>query len=942
MIVNNVVTSGPALTVPGHLSFGQYVIDKLRENSENEHNIALINGDTGHKVTTRHILQETVNVATGLQRLGVRRGDVVALCSENRDEYIPAALAVICCGATVTTLNVLYTKEEMTHVLNISRPKMIFASEIGLKRNLQIIKSASSIQKIIQFNGQPIESGVIDYKSVGVKVNPYEYEPVDVQGWTDVVFILYSSGTTGLPKGVMLTHVNVLYSAASFEHESNPVNNVLLTIVPWYHAYGLMSTINYVMIKKKLVYLSGFNPLKYLGCIQEYKVTSLAAVPPIVVFLGKAPIVEKFDLSSITVVWCGAAPLSSETIDQARKRMPNCKGIFQAYGMTETSLAATQDIDDENVPRKPGSGGYPLRGVKAKAIDIETRKKLGPNENGEICLKGPIIMKGYMGNEAATRDMFDEEGYMKTGDIGYYDKEGCFFIVDRLKELIKYKGSQINGDTGHKVTTRHILQETVNVATGLQRLGVRRGDVVALCSENRDEYIPAALAVICCGATVTTLNVLYTKEEMTHVLNISRPTLMLASEIGLKRNIATIKSAPSIKKIIQFNGQPIESGVIDYKSVGVKVNPYEYEPVDVQGWTDVVFILYSSGTTGLPKGVMLTHLNALYSAASFEKENIASESRLLTIMPWYHAYGLMSTINYIMINNLLVYLTGFNPAKYLGCIQEYKVTSLVAVPPIVVFLGKAPVVEKFDLSSITVVWCGAAPLSSETIDQARKRMPNCKGIFQAYGMTETSLAATKDVDDGTVPFKPGSAGYPLLGVKAKVVNIDTRKRLGPNENGEICLRGPNVMKGYAGDEAATRDILDEEGYLKTGDIGYYDKDGCFFIVDRLKELIKYKGSQVAPAAVESVVLQHSGVAECGVVGAPDELAGELPVAFVVKKPGVTLTEKELLDFTAARLSSASRLHGGVIFVDEIPKNPSGKVLRRALKEKLLQRNKSKL
>ncbi|CAH0594280.1 unnamed protein product [Chrysodeixis includens] len=519
------------------------------------------------------------------------------------------------------------------------------------------------------------------------------------------------------------------------------------------------------------------------------------------------------------------------------------------------------------------------------------------------------------------------------------------YAIDKLKDICNDKKDEvavINGDTGHKITYKQILQETVNIANGLKKLGVKKGDVIALCSENRDEFFPIALAVLCCGATITTLNVLYTKDEMTHVLNISRPKIIFSSEIGLKKNIESIKSVSSIEKIIQINGKLVASGIIEYKNVGVHINPVEFEPEDVQGWTDVAYILYSSGTTGLPKGVMLTHLNVLYSAVSFESEEDPFNTVMLTIVPWYHAYGLMSSINYILIKKIMVYLNGFNPLKYLSTIQEYKVTALAAVPPIVVFLAKAPIVEKYDLSSVTVVWCGAAPLSSETIDLTLKRLRNCKGIFQAYGMTETSLAATKDIDDDNIKRKPGAGGYPLQGVKVKVVDIDTGKKLGPNENGEICIKGPIIMKGYAGNEEATKAMFDAEGYMKTGDVGYYDQDGCFFIVDRLKELIKYKGHQVAPAAVESVVLGHPGVAECGVVGAPDEAVGELTTAFVVKRPGATVTEKELLEFANARLSAVSRLHGGVIFVDDIPKNPSGKIVRRALKQRLAEKSKSKL
>ncbi|XP_047994309.1 4-coumarate--CoA ligase 1-like isoform X2 [Leguminivora glycinivorella] len=519
------------------------------------------------------------------------------------------------------------------------------------------------------------------------------------------------------------------------------------------------------------------------------------------------------------------------------------------------------------------------------------------------------------------------------------------YVIDKLREHCKTGDSValVNGDTGEEVTFQQILKDVVQIATGLKKFGIKRGDVVAMCSESRVEYITTAIAVICCGATVTAVNLQYTPDEMSHVLNIAKPNIVIGSQSALKINLNTLRRLPFVKKIVQFDDTPLKPGTVLLSSLMEgEVNVEEYSPADVQGWSDVLVILYSSGTTGLPKGVMLTHLNILYSAMHYSNSNIDQDAytRMLTVVPWYHGYGLLTTINYIAVKKKLVFLQGFNAEKYLGAIQKYKIQVLLTVPPIVLLLAKSPVVEKYDLSSVSVVWCSAAPLSKETILGALKRLPNCTGIFQAYGMTETSLAATRDEIDAATQ-RVGSGGRPLPGVRTKVVDIETRKKLGPNQQGEVCIKGPIVMKGYAGNEAATRDVMDDEGYLKTGDIGYYDEQGFLFIVDRLKEIIKYKGFQVAPAEVERVLLQHPGVAECGVVGAPDVAAGELPFAFVVTRPGTTPIEAELLEFTASRLSPTKRLHG-VIFVTEIPKNPSGKILRRVLKQKLKEMRASKL
>ncbi|XP_062532078.1 luciferin 4-monooxygenase isoform X3 [Bombyx mori] len=873
-----------------------------------------------------------------MKKIGVKRGDVIAFCGENINEFFIGILSTICCGATVTTLNVMYSEDEINHVLNISKPSMIFGSEIAFKRNLGVFKSLPFIKNFVQLNGSPVERGIQTFSSLLLPTDPNMYEPALEARGDDTAFILYSSGTTGLPKGVMLTHLNALYTSEVFEHgELNVVDKscyTLLTIVPWYHAYGLMSTINNVLLKNTSVYLSGFNPLQYLKCIQDYKVNVLLVVPPIVVFLAKAPIVGKFDLSSVNKIWCGAAPLNSETINETLKRLPNCEGIFQGYGMTETSVAATKDINKDGVVRKPGSGGYVLPGLRAKVVNIETRERLGPYCEGEICFKGPVIMKGYANNKKATAEITDDEGYLNTGDIGYYDDDGCFFVVDRLKELIKYKGHQIDYHTGHKVSYKELLEETVSAAVGLQSMGLNRGDVVGICSENRPEFVTAVMGAICCGAVVTAFNPQYKADEIQHALNISLPKLIVASENSLKKHIDVFKSMPFINKLIQLNGEPVQHDVNSYSSLLVPTNPNTYVPVEVNG-TDTVFIFYSSGTTGLPKGVMLSHLNALYVSSSLDF-GYTRESciRFLSILPMCHVFGLFSVIHYLGCNKLLILMV-YSPVDYLKAIEEYKVNLLIIVPPIAVFLSKSDLVQKYDLSSVTRIWCGAAPLSQETTVGVLRNFPNCQKIIHGYGMTETSFIIIKSYDTLDSEQKHGSCGHVVPGMKVKVVDINTRQTLGSYERGEVCVKGPLVMKGYMNNDQANVDIRDDEGFLKTGDIGYYDSDGCFYIVDRLKELIKYKGHQVAPAMIERVLLQHSDVLECGVVGAPDELAGELPTAFVVPKPDVTLTEKELLDFTNERLSPITRIRGGIYFVSEIPKSGTGKILRKVLKASVI-------
>lgn len=346
---------------------------------------------------------------------------------------------------------------------------------------------------------------------------------------------------------------------------------------------------------------------------------------------------------------------------------------------------------------------------------------------------------------------------------------------------------------------------------------------------------------------------------------------------------------------------------------------------------DIAVLPYSSGTTGLPKGVMLTHRSIATNLAQTDALYRPKEGeRILAVLPFFHIYGLAALLNQpLRCGATVVVLPRFDLEQFCRTIEEQRVQALIVAPPIALALAKHPIVDRFDLSSVEYLLCAAAPLDNELAAACARRL-GLPRVLQGYGMTELS-PVSHVVSPTEADPSPGSVGRMVPSTELRVTALGgTRADLGPGEPGELLIRGPQVMRGYFGRPSETAATVDADGWLHTGDVGYVDERGYLYIVDRVKELIKYKGYQVAPAELEALLLSHPGIADAAVIGVTDAEGTERPKAFVVRAPGSTLTEEEVAAFVAGQVAPYKKVRA-VEFLDAVPKSPAGKILRRELR-----------
>lgn len=492
-------------------------------------------------------------------------------------------------------------------------------------------------------------------------------------------------------------------------------------------------------------------------------------------------------------------------------------------------------------------------------------------------------------------------------------------FVLRHAERLAAQPALVDGPSGRTLTYGEFAGAVKAFAGGLSARGLGRGDVIAIMAPNIPEYAIVFHGAAWAGVTVTTVNPTYTAGEVRHQLEDSGAKLLFT--IGM--------FVPVAQEAAQGTGVTDVIGIDSGTELSLRdlLGPPMAQAAET-GPEHVVCMPYSSGTTGLSKGVKLTNRNLVANLMQVDPVLPNGEGdAVLSFLPFFHIYGMQVLMNAALAyGSTVVSMPRFDLELFLTLVDKYKVKRACVVPPVVLAMAKHPLVEKFDLSTLETLFSGAAPLGAELASEAATRL-GCE-VAQGYGMTELSPVSHATPDG---QCKRGSIGVLVPSTEARIVDPDTGDALGVDADGEIWIRGPQVMAGYLNNDKATADTIDADGWLHTGDIGHVDADGHFFIVDRLKELIKYKGFQVPPAELEALLVTHPAVADAAVIGVPDDEAGELPKAFIALKPGSDATDADIQAFVADKVAHYKQVRL-VEFVGEIPKSASGKILRRLLRD----------
>nr|CAD1819991.1 unnamed protein product [Ananas comosus var. bracteatus] len=744
----------------------------------------------------------------------------------------------------------------------------------------------------------------------------------------------------------------------------------MLLTVPLFHAYGFAFCLKAAAVgETAVIQTERFDAKRTLKAVARFRLTHLALAPPAVLALvkfreaGCAGAASVGDVSSLAVVTCSGAPIGTDLIRRFLASFPNAR-LTQGYGLTETTTGVFR-FHGEEANQRIGSVGRLVWGCEAKIVNSDTGIALPPGARGELWIRGPLIMQGYIGDERSTSEILNSEGWFKTGDLCYIDDDGFLFILDRspLQNSSTYfrltqkslrlqlfpqlhqwppkhhhhhhhhslhrtstlaaasarrrrpstvsappspslhlpspspsppspspssllppplPPALIDAANGDAISYPELLSQIRSLAAALRStVAVSKGDVAFILSPPRLDVPVLYLALLSLGVAVSPANPVSTSPEISRLVGLSRPSVAFATSSTahkLPSNLPTILlDSPRFRSFLQIS----------------ESDP-TVEDVEIRQ-SDSAAILYSSGTTGRVKGVLLTHGNLISVTALLIGPPLspppppatsagATTTTLLTV-PLFHVYGFMCCLKSVAAGETAAIQTErFDAKRTLAIVERFRITHLALAPPAVLALVRIREAEDAaeDVSSLQAAFCGGTPIGTDLIRRFSSVFPNVR-LIPGYGLTESSGSAFNSYDPGSSKYMR-SVGRLVWSFEAKIVDPVTGLALPPGVQGELWIRSPTVMQGYIGDEESTSAILNSEGWLRTGDLCYINDEGFLFIIDRLKELIKYKGYQVPPAELEQLLQTHPDIIDAAVIPYPDEEAGQVPVAFVVRKP----------------------------------------------------------
>lgn len=481
---------------------------------------------------------------------------------------------------------------------------------------------------------------------------------------------------------------------------------------------------------------------------------------------------------------------------------------------------------------------------------------------------------------------------------------------------------------GQEITNVEIRQASLRLGNALKRLGVKRGDRVIIQMPNCPEVIYSFRAVHAIGAVVVPINFLVGDSEIAYIYQDTGAETIISSMEFLPKIEACRRQAPAIKNIILID-DPVPSHTLSYRKL-LENSSDELEMEKTED-DEVAALIYTAGTTGTPKGVMHTHYS-LYSNAKMQLDTLNLPSGLIGIgvLPLCHSYGIAS-MNYgaLLGGGKVILINSFDIDKIFSSIEKYKANAIAAVPTMYIYMLLDPGLQKYDISSMKYWTCGSAPLTRDTWDSFKEKFGH--EITEGWGLTEAGANNSSNPFEGKK--KIGSIGVPMKGTELKIVDFEGNE-LSPGQEGELIISGPMLMKGYWNKPEETAEAI-KDGWLYTGDIGYRDEDGYFFITERKKDIIIKGGENIAPREIEEVLFSHPKISEAAVIGIEDPIYGEDVKAFVVLMPGERADPGEIISYCAERLKTFKSPRE-VEFLDALPKSLVGKVLKKELRKRQQQ------